>query len=815
MKKAKLGITAVFFLILVFVGTLNSKAEDFEQRENLLIIHSYNQGFSWTDELHRGITENLPASEYNIYTEYLDAYRTDSVSDHKIELIKSYSDKKLSCIVVTDNAAFDLILSLKDEYFKDVPVLFAGVNGGLEDIRYDDVRGILQNVSYKDYLLWLNKAFPDVENLLVCGSKTATTQGTYEQILEAFEESKEENLHYNIQLIEISDYYKQVEMIGEYDPKTTAVYVAGSFGVLNHDQYTDMLSSNSGMPTFCGVSTSIKNEVLGGFVVSPYEHGKLIGTDILSLSAGTNIQSIPIVEEPLQQIVFNYKGMEKFGLKESMLPAGSIIVNKPENRIILTTNQVIMIVVAFCFLVLIISTLIIISEIRKKANRQLLLLNDSLNASRLELEENNIKITYLLEHNQVTQLMNDKRFFEEMSKTYKPDEEIALISIVITNLNSLTLSHGKELFQIILETVSEFLKSITKSGDLLGITYNNEFLIATRGKLDEESDLINKIIKRFEAPLISDLYTVILKYKIGIANYPKMGKSFEQMQDRCDLAITSIYENSLRNTVLYTDTILKELNEENSIRNEIEVALLKREFVMYYQPKYDNDGVSILGFEALIRWKRQDGTIKSPAYFIDVAEQTGQIMKIGLYVMEEVCRAIIEYNLIEKNIPVAINLSGHHFASRDIIHKLQEVVEKYQVPPHFLELEITETTLIKNKAFGAAILKELQDLGFTITLDDFGTGYASIDYIKELPINKIKIDQSFVQKIQDDKAQKLLGVMIQLANDLSLEVTIEGIETQEQFQIVHRFKPTELQGYLFRRPSPLDDILPRNGETDK
>jgi len=233
---------------------------------------------------------------------------------------------------------------------------------------------------------------------------------------------------------------------------------------------------------------------------------------------------------------------------------------------------------------------------------------------------------------------------------------------------------------------------------------------------------------------------------------------------------------------------------------------MEHEFIMFYQPKYSTDGITITGLEALIRWNYEDVTLKSPGYFIDIAEQSGQVMKIGFYVMEEVCKAIKTFGLVEKNIPVAINMSGHHFASRDIINKLLEVTSKYQVPPRFLELEITETTLIKNRAYSAMLLQELQDLGFTITLDDFGTGYASINYIKELPIDKIKIDQSFVQKIQDEKAQNLLRIMIQMANELDLDVTVEGIETTEQYKIVHDFRPKELQGYLFRRPVPLEEI---------
>ena len=215
----------------------------------------------------------------------------------------------------------------------------------------------------------------------------------------------------------------------------------------------------------------------------------------------------------------------------------------------------------------------------------------------------------------------------------------------------------------------------------------------------------------------------------------------------------------------------------------------------------------MLGLEALIRWQYQDGTIKSPVYFIDIAEQSGQIINIGFYVIERVCQAIVEYNLVDQEMPVAINLSGQHFASRDILFKLQDAVKRYHIPPHLLEIEITETAIIQNKEFGAAILSELRELGFIVTLDDFGTGYSSIDYIKNLPIDRLKIDQSYAKRLEDTKSRKLLKTMIQMAHELSFEVTVEGVETREQFEIIKAFAPKEFQGYFFKRPAPLDEIF--------
>lgn len=800
--------TSILMLLFLCMALINHATatdiysdDEINQRENVLIIHSYNHGFLWTDELQRGITDQLSERKYNVYSEYLDAYRNDPLDPDKIETIKNYGTRDIDYIVVTDNTAFELMIALKEEYFADTPVLFVGVNGGIPvDIKFQDVKGILQNVDYQGFLLWLNTGMPQIKDLLVCGADTSTTNGTFDQINVAFEKMNAENLKFKIHLVKISDYSQQMDEINRYDKATTAIYSAGSFGVLNHSQYTDMLAVNSQLPTFCGVSTSITNEVIGGFVVVPYEHGQIIGKAINELSGGRSIETLPIIEAPVQQKIFNYNGMMRFNLTETDLPADSIVINKPQDFFVLTFNQVLMIIALLMFLMVTISALLIILRIRKKSH-------DDLSKANSQLVLANQKISNLLDCNQLTGVWNELKFVSLLETKFTPEKNVTILNITIINLNKLTYSHGKEIYGAILKSIADFLRQITCDADLIGLSSNNDFLIATEDVKYENSELIEKITGYFEKPLLLDLFTVIIKYKIGIAHYPLQTDSCIELLRLSRLAIMPIIDNQLENVSVFKPVILETIMQENCIKNEIETALLDEEFVLFYQPKYAVDGKKVLGLEALIRWHHPDGTLKSPAYFIDIAEQSGQIINIGFYVIEHVCKAIVKYHLIERNIPVAINLSGRHFESKDIFYKLNEAIKRHGIPPHLLEIEITETTLIKNKEFGAVILSELRDIGFIITLDDFGTGYSSIDYIKNLPIDRLKIDQSYVCRLEDGKARKLLKSMIQIAHELLFEVTVEGVETKEQYHIIKEFEPDELQGYFFKRPAPLDEIL--------
>ncbi len=822
----------IFFatlLVETFSGVAATDGAEVATRENILIIHSYNQGFSWTDELHQGITDQLSDTRYNIYTEYLDAYRETALDQNTIEKIKHYATKDIAVIVVTDNTAFELILALKDEYFPNVPVLFAGVNGGLPlTMSFTDVKGILQNVDYEAFFVWLDTAMPQIKDLLICGADTTTTRGTYDQMIQAYNSLSGERLNFKLHLIKIEDYDQQLQEIGNYDEASTALYTAGSFGVLNHDQYTNMLSGNSNLPTFCGVSTSITKKVIGGFVVTPYEHGHILGENILALSAGRPIESLPIIEEPVQQKIFNYFGMQAFGLSEDLLPDNSIVINKPESNFVLTLNQVILISFIIILMAVIISALLIIMKIRKKSHLALAKANDELCCRKMELEEKsekliesqselthnynllvkaNQKISNLLDYNQLTGTLSEIRFTQLLDLTYSSDTAFTMLNITITNLNELTYSHGKATYGALLKKIASFLSGITQADDLIGLSTNNDFLIATSGIHDEKSELLQQISLFFEKPLDLDLFTVIIKYKIGIAYYPSQTSSYPELLELSRLAITPIINNELLKISIYNQSIMAMIQHKNCIKNEIEKALEMREFILHYQPKFAIDGFTVLGLEALIRWQYHDGSIKPPGYFIEIAEQSGQIINIGFYVIESACRAMIEHNLVEKEMSVAINLSGQHFASRDIVYKLQDAVSRYHIPPKLLEIEITETAIIQNKEFGAAILSELRELGFIVTLDDFGTGYASIDYIKNLPIDRLKIDQSYARRLEDTKSRKLLKTMIQMAHELSFEVTVEGVETLEQFEIIKAFHPKEFQGYYFKRPAPLNEIL--------
>jgi len=800
-------------------------ANQSDSQKSILIVHSYNQGFTWTDQLHKGITEGLDNTQFTIYTEYLDAYRQDSINPNKLAILQTYSEKDLLCIVVTDNPAYETILTLRDDFFPNVPILFAGLNGfAAHDIPDKYITGIAQNTSFNDFFDWISTQMPHIKTVVVCGANTGTTQG----VMRAIDDTLA--LHpydFSIELVTSSSYEEELAILNTYDKDTTLLYVAGAFGVLNHDQYTSMLSTNTNLPTFCGVLTSIVGNVIGGYVVDPYDHGKLLNEYILKLNKQVPIEKLSFIEEPVEKVVFNYDGLDYHNLLSATLPKDALVFNHPNSGIVLSKTTITILGVIFAFLLLILIALLTILRITKRSHIELEKVNMELVENKMELtafseelvasqeeltHQYNIvvssskKIQHLIDYDEITGLYNDIKFYALLEEQFPDTEMFSFLYLSIANLDSLTFTHGKSIYEKLLQDVTEFLRETFDENDLLGITSNKHFLIATKHTIEEDSKIIHKISHYFSTPHYNDMYTLLLEYKLGISVYPSHSKSKADISLFSSLAITSILNNPMVNISFYNESIQQAFIYENKLHNEIELALLYNQFTLYYQPKYALNGTDITGLEALIRWNYPDHSVKSPGFFIESAEQSGQIINIGYWVIESVCKTLVQMGSVLSNIPISLNLSGQHFTNKEIIYELTRITQKYGVLPSSIEIEITETSLVTNQAYCSMLLTELRGLGYKIALDDFGTGYASISYIKDFPIDRIKIDQSFTKKITHPKYETLIKTMIQLAQELDFLVTIEGVETQEQYAIIKKYVPQELQGYLFSRPVPIEEI---------
>ena len=277
-------------------------------------------------------------------------------------------------------------------------------------------------------------------------------------------------------------------------------------------------------------------------------------------------------------------------------------------------------------------------------------------------------------------------------------------------------------------------------------------------------------------------------------------------------------KNSYR---FFTSELDEHLHTKIELEADLRKAILREEFVLYYQPQIQTGTNKMIGVEALVRWNHPEKGILSPGVFIPIAEETGMIHEIGTWTLREACRQMREWHLAGGPlIPVSVNLSSQQFHQPNLIDYIREILEETGLEPKYLELEITESMMMDAKV-SKSILQELDDFGVKISLDDFGTGYSSLSYLKQFPIHKLKIDRSFIADItRNVNDQAIVSTIISMAKNLKMDVIAEGIETKDQLEFLTRNSCEEIQGYYFSRPLSAPQVeaaffIPQRKEKNK
>ena len=263
----------------------------------------------------------------------------------------------------------------------------------------------------------------------------------------------------------------------------------------------------------------------------------------------------------------------------------------------------------------------------------------------------------------------------------------------------------------------------------------------------------------------------------------------------------------MHHEALYTEQMGKEMQREQQIINEMDTALEEKQFVVYFQPKYELDGYTPRGAEALVRWKKPDGTMVSPGEFIPVFEKNGFIIKLDYYVWDQVCQLIATaLRAGRKPDPISVNVSRVNLYNPNFLESLVNLVEKYRIPPEYLHLELTESVFSDTENVILNAVNYLHKAGFTILMDDFGSGYSSLNVLKDIDLDVLKIDMKFLSKGKDDgRGEKILAAVIQMAKALDMPVIAEGVEEKKQVQMLKRLGCNYIQGYYFAKPMPQED----------
>ena len=424
------------------------------------------------------------------------------------------------------------------------------------------------------------------------------------------------------------------------------------------------------------------------------------------------------------------------------------------------------------------------------------------------------EIQQLINYDTLTGLPNRSLLHDRIklaiAQASRDRELVGVLFLDLDRFKSINDTLGHRVGDRLLKTVAKRLAACVRESDTLARLGGDEFVAILVGVHAAEgiTTVAKKILMLISEPIYIDDQEIYTSGSIGIAVYPMDGDDSHTLLKHADLAMYQAKEQDRNNFQFFSREMNIKVLERMMLENSMRKALEREEFFLVYQPQVDAHTGEITGMEALLRWQHPDLGLLAPDKFIYLAEETGFIIPIGEWVLQTACRQNKAWQL--QGLPavrVAVNLSAKQFGQYHLDEMISSTLMETGLEAEWLELEITESAIMKNAEQNAIILRKLKNMGVSLAIDDFGTGYSSLSYLKHFPISRLKIDRSFVRDITtnpDDAA--IAEIIIAMAQTLKLSVIAEGVETRAQMELLSFNNCTEMQGYLFSRPVPAEQF---------
>jgi diguanylate cyclase (GGDEF)-like protein/PAS domain S-box-containing protein len=424
------------------------------------------------------------------------------------------------------------------------------------------------------------------------------------------------------------------------------------------------------------------------------------------------------------------------------------------------------------------------------------------------------KISYLAYYDTDTRLPNRLKFTELVAefieRVKKKKRKLAVLFIDMDRFKIINDSIGHYVGDEILKQIAERIQKVLPSGAYLGRFSGDKFsLLVTKNiDIDNVIQVAKNILQAVSQPIVYQNQEFFITASIGVSLYPNDGVDCHSLLKNADTAMNRAKQQGGNRVKFYST----DMNEQALYRLELESylrkALEKNEFFLSYQPLVDLETGTIFGSEALLRWSHPKLGLVPPTEFIPLAEEIGVIHDIGRWVLVTACKQTKKWQEMGLGpLSVSVNVSANQFQQPDFIDDVKLALEESKLAPHYLNLELTESLMLRNMSYSIQLMKELQDLGVRVSIDDFGTGYSSLSYLKNLPINALKIDRSFIQHLHENASDiAIVKAIITMGHGLRLKVVAEGVESEEQIKLLKEFKCHYAQGYVMYKPLSIEEF---------
>ena len=424
------------------------------------------------------------------------------------------------------------------------------------------------------------------------------------------------------------------------------------------------------------------------------------------------------------------------------------------------------------------------------------------------------RIFKLAHYDLVSGLHNRASFHEQLELAINYAERqkhnLSLLYLDLDNFKLINDASGYLIGDLLLKHVAQRLKHIVRDEDSIARIGGDEFVVLVMGTNNSKNVAViaDKVLKEIAKPILLGNTEVVVTSSIGISTYPADGTDADSLLRNADVAMYRAKDSGRNRFQFFTAEMNDQAEERLILENDMRKGLHANEFILHYQPQVDLASNKIIGCEALVRWDHPTRGRLPPNLFIPIAEECGLIKELGLWVMEEACGQQVKW--CKQGLPklkMAINISSRQFLSQNLTKQIEDVIKLTGIEPCYLELELTEGCIMEHVEENIKVLQHLNSIGVLLSIDDFGTGYSSLAYLKRFPINKLKIDQSFVTDlvIDPDDAAIVQAINV-LGHSLHLTVIAEGVETKEQLDFLNSIGCDEIQGYYFSKPIPVADF---------
>lgn len=833
--KRKIAIIVTLFIYCLNLGIFAEEMNLSDKR--VLFINSYNPSFSTFYQQIEGIETVLDTEGILLDVEFMDSKRlfTDENMNNFYQSLK-YKLKTLAAydaVIVSDDNGLDFVMDHEDDLFKGIPIVFMGINDAEKALAVSKkpfVTGVVEAISLKETIDIAYHIQPKARRIVAIVDGTTSGRGDYELYLSlqgAYKDMTFDTI--DLSKMTFDTYKSRLEQVTDRDILILLSAFSDKKGNrVEFDEIVETLNTYAKVPVYHPYLHGIGEGLLGGKVISHKEQGKVAAGMVLQILNGTKVSEVlPIVESP-NVYTFDYHVMTKYGFKLNDVPKNSVLINYTEPLWIKYLFYIILAISIIAFQVVLIVYLIITIRKRKLSEKKLLenkqslvIANDDLSATYEELYASYEEVEF--QNEQIQQLINidaltglDNRYaisnkIDQLIGRCEVSEKIAIMFLDVDNFKDINDMFGHDVGDEVIKITGQRLKSLLSEEIFIGRFGGDEFLIVYKDyDGDKELEkLINRVREAFSSQIFINGRKFYLTVSIGIVEYPKHGRSQKELIKRADISLYKAKFSGKDNYVVYNEAFNEGLEYSLKIQHLIKEAYMDNYFTLNYQPIIDAKTEKLVGFESLIRWYNEDLGQVSPYELITNAEEMGLIVDIGHWVMKEAFNFTATCNMNrQKPLYVSVNVSALQLKYHGFVEDVKFLLDQTGLDPSLIILETTETAFIDCMDVAAETLVQLKELGVGLALDDFGTGYSSLNYLKNLPVNILKIDRTFVNNMGDDSfAQLLIELIVQLAKSKNLKVIAEGVEEESQLKILNALGCHYIQGYYYSKPLEIEDAL--------